>query len=687
MVHKGGYRQHINMNKEEVKKRILKLRETINHYRYLYHVKDVSEISDEALDSLKKELFDLEQEYPDLITPDSPTQRIGGKPLPKFEKFVHPKRMTSFNDAFSKDDVEDWLNRNLKLLTEEDKQNINFYLEPKLDGLAVELIYRNGVLETGSTRGDGFVGENVTQNLKTIESIPLRLRSKEDIEKDLKRKINYNEIIVRGEAVLTKEEFKRINEEKIEKGEEVYANPRNLAAGSIRQLDPKIASERKLDADFYSLASDLGQKTHGEEHEILEILGLKTNNRYNKVCENLEEVFAYYEDLDKKRNDLPYEIDGTVVIINNIRIFDKLGVVGKAPRAAIAFKFPQKEAATILENVEFQTGRTGVVTPVGILKPVVVEGVTISRVTLHNEDEIRRLDLKIGDTVIIARAGDVIPKVIRVLTEMRNGEEIEIVFPSECPACGGSLIKKDALWYCVKKDCFIRKYKEIVHFASKSAFNIVGLGPSIVKTLLDYKLIVDAADLFTLKKGDLFELPLFKEKASSNLINAIQSSKQITLPRFIYALSIKNVGSETANVLAERFHSIENVKKASKEELDSIIDIGEVVAESIYSYFNNRNNIEFIDKLLENGVQIIYEEREASLKGLTFVLTGTLSSITRDEAKERIRKLGGDVSSNVSVNTDYVVVGENPGSKYDKAKKLGVKIIDEKEFHELIQLS
>ena len=687
MVHKGGYRQHINMNKEEVKKRILKLRETINHYRYLYHVKDVSEISDEALDSLKKELFDLEQEYPDLITPDSPTQRIGGKPLPKFEKFVHPKRMTSFNDAFSKDDVEDWLNRNLKLLTEEDKQNINFYLEPKLDGLAVELIYRNGVLETGSTRGDGFVGENVTQNLKTIESIPLRLRSKEDIEKDLKRKINYNEIIVRGEAVLTKEEFKRINEEKIEKGEEVYANPRNLAAGSIRQLDPKIASERKLDADFYSLASDLGQKTHGEEHEILEILGLKTNNRYNKVCENLEEVFAYYEDLDKKRNDLPYEIDGTVVIINNIRIFDKLGVVGKAPRAAIAFKFPQKEAATILENVEFQTGRTGVVTPVGILKPVVVEGVTISRVTLHNEDEIRRLDLKIGDTVIIARAGDVIPKVIRVLTEMRNGEEIEIVFPSECPACGGSLIKKDALWYCVKKDCFIRKYKEIVHFASKSAFNIVGLGPSIVKTLLDYKLIVDAADLFTLKKGDLFELPLFKEKASNNLINAIQSSKQITLPRFIYALSIKNVGSETANVLAERFHSIENVKKASKEELDSIIDIGEVVAESIYSYFNNRNNIEFIDKLLENGVQIIYEERESSLKGLTFVLTGTLSSITRDEAKERIRKLGGDVSSNVSVNTDYVVVGENPGSKYDKAKKLGVKIIDEKEFHELIQLS
>ena len=674
------------MNKEEAEKRILKLRQAINHYRYLYHVKDISEISDEALDSLKKELFDLEQDYPDLITLDSPTQRIGGEPLPKFEKFVHPKRMTSFNDAFSKEDVKDWLNRNLKLLTEDEKQNINFYLEPKLDGLAIELIYRNGVFKIGSTRGDGFVGENVTQNLKTIESIPLRLRSKEEIEKDLKREIEYKEIIVRGEAVLTKEEFKRINAEKIEKGEDPYANPRNLAAGSIRQLDPKIVRERKLDADFYSLVSDLGQKTHDEEHRILEILGFKTNNKYNKTCEKLEEVFDYYEDLNKKRNDLPYEIDGVVITINNNRIFDKLGIVGKAPRAAIALKFPQKEAATILEDVEYQTGRTGVVTPVGILKPVVVEGVTISRVTLHNEDEIRRLDLKIGDTVIIARAGDVIPKVIRVLPEMRNGEEINIIFPSECPTCGGSLIKKEALWYCTKKDCFTRKYKEIVHFASKSACNIGGLGPSIVKTLLDYKLIVNAADLFTLKEGDLIDLPLFKEKASNNLISAIQGSKKITLSRFIYALSIKNVGTETANILAERFHSIDNLKKASKEELDNIVDIGEVVAESIYSYFNNGSNIELINKLLENEVHIIYEKRESSLKGLTFVLTGTLLSITRDEAKERIHKLGGNVSSTVSLNTDYVVVGENPGSKYNKAKKLGIKIIGEKEFNELTQL-
>jgi len=675
------------MEKEEVKKRIKKLRETINHYRYLYHVKDVSEISDEALDSLKKELFNLEQEYPDLITSDSPTQRIGGEPLEKFEKFVHPKRMTSFNDAFSKEDIEDWLNRNSKLLTDEENKNIDFYVEPKLDGLAIELIYRNGVFEVGATRGDGNVGENVTQNLKTIESIPLRLRKKEDVEKDLKREIDYSEIIVRGEAVLTKEEFKRINEERVERGEEVYANPRNLAAGSIRQLDSKITKERNLDADFYSLVSDLGQKTHAEEHQILEILGLKTNNRYNKICKNLKEVFDYYKDFIKKRESLPYEIDGIVVAINNNRIAEKLGIVGKAPRAAIAFKFPQKEAATILEDVEFQTGRTGVVTPVGILKPVVIEGVTISRTTLHNEDEIRKLQLKMRDTVIIARAGDVIPKVVRVLKEMRNGEEKDINFPKKCPACGGPLIKKDALWYCIDKNCFTRRHKEIVHFVSKAAFNIVGLGPNIIKTLLDNKLILDAADLFTLKRGDLLELPGFKEKSSGNLINAIENSKKITLPRFIYSLSIGNVGIETANILADRFHSIKNLIDAEKEDLESIYDIGEVVALSIYSFFKNDNNISFINKLFKNGIDIVYEKKEEKLRGLTFVLTGTLSRITRDEAKEMIRRLGGDISSNVSVNTDYVVAGENPGSKYDRAKKLSVKIIGEKEFYELIKPS
>ena len=667
----------------EAEKRIEQLKKAINHYRYLYHVKDTSEISDEALDSLKKELFDLEEKYPELVTSDSPTQRIGGEPLAKFEKFKHKKRMTSFNDAFSKEDIENWLNRNLKLLTEEERKKITFYTEPKLDGLAIELIYKNGVLEIGATRGDGTIGENVTQNLKTIESIPLRLRTKEEIEKDLGREINYKEIIVRGEAILTKEEFKRINEERKINGEEIYANPRNLAAGSIRQLDSKITSGRKLDADFYSLVSDLGQKKHSDEHEILALLGLKTNNKYNKVCLSLTEVFEAYEKMQQKRNDYPYEIDGLVVLINENEIFEKLGIVGKAPRAGIAYKFPQKEATTILENVEFQTGRTGAITPVGILKPVVIEGVTITRTTLHNEDEIKRLELKIGDTVVIARAGDVIPKVVKVLKEMRSGEEKEIVFPKECPSCFSKTFKKDALWYCLNKNCFNRRYKTIVHFISKPAFDMSGVGPSTIKELLEHKLILDAADLFTLKKGDVMELPLFKEKASSNLIKTIEERKKISLARFIYSLSIPNVGVGTANVLADKFHSLSLLKEASEEDLKNINDVGEVVAGSIVSYFKDLNNLNFIEKLLKQ-VEVFYDEKEEKLKGLTFVLTGTLLKITRDEAKERIRKLGGEVSSSISIKTDYLVIGEKPGSKYEKAKKLGVKIINEKEFYELL---
>ena len=662
------------MEKEEAKKRIAKLKSAINHYRYLYHVKDISKISDEALDSLKKELSNLEQIYPDLITPDSPTQRIGGKPLKKFEKFTHPTRMTSFNDAFSKEDLEDWLNRNLKLLTKEEAQNIDFYVEPKLDGLAIELVYKNGVLETGATRGDGYIGENVTQNLKTIESIPLKLRKKTAL----------NEIIVRGEAVLTKKEFERINKTRLEKGKQPYANPRNLAAGSIRQLNPEITRKRKLSADFYSLVSNLGQKTHNEEHQILAELGFKTNNKYNKVCKTIDEVMDYYKDFIKKRESLPYEVDGIVVSINDNKIAQKLGIVGKAPRSAIAFKFPQKQAVTILEDVEFQIGRTGVVTPVSILKPVNVEGVTISRATLHNEDEIKRLGLKIKDTVVIGRAGDVIPKIIKVLKELRQGHEKEIVFPKKCPACKGPLVKKDALWYCLDKDCFKRKYKEIVHFASKPAFDIVSLGPNIIKKLLENKLIVSASDLFTLKKGDLLELEGFQEKLSENIIHSIQKSKNITLPRFLLALSIKNVGIETANILADKFQSIENIEKAEKEELENIYDIGEVVAESIYSFFKDKQNLAFIEKLLKNGVTLIYEKKQDKFKGFTFVFTGTLLKTTRDKAKESIRSLGGNISDTVSKNTDFLISGKNPGSKYNQAKKLGIKILNEKEFYELI---
>jgi DNA ligase (NAD+) len=424
------------MNKQEAKNRIEKLRELINHHRYLYHVLDKQEISEQALDSLKKELFDLEQEYPDLITSDSPTQRIGGKPLDVFEKIEHQKMMYSLNDAFSREDMDNWENRNNKLLTEEEKNSIKYYCEPKLDGLAIELVYRNGILEIGSTRGDGKIGENVTQNIKTIESIPLNLKTKE------------KEVIVRGEAVITKSDFIKINKQRKKDNLSVYANPRNLAAGSIRQLDSNVAAERKLTADVYSLISDLGQKTHSEEHEILEKLGFKTNNKYNKLCKNLDEVFSFYNYWQKHRETLPFEIDGLVISINDNRIFNKLGIVGKTPRGAIALKFPLMQTTTIVEDIKVQVGRTGAMTPVAILKPVDINGVTITRATLHNEKEIERLGLKIGDTVVVGRAGDVIPEISKVFPELRTGKEKNFKMPDRCPSCETKLIKpeKEIVW-------------------------------------------------------------------------------------------------------------------------------------------------------------------------------------------------------------------------------------------------
>lgn len=655
------------MEKLEAKKRIEKLKKSINHYRYEYHVLNKEEISIEALDSLKKELFELEQQFPEFITKDSPTQRVEGKPLKKFEKFKHPTRMTSFNDAFSKEDIKDWLERNKKLLTEDQKNNLEFYCEPKLDGLAIELIYRKGILEVGATRGDGNIGENVTQNLKTIESIPLSI----DYTK---------EVIVRGEAVITKKAFEKINNEEIKK----YANPRNLAAGTIRQLDSNIVKKRNLDADIYDLVSNLGQKTHEEEHALLEKLGFKTNNKYNRLCNNLEEVFEYYEDLNKKREKLPYEIDGVVVTINNNQIFDKLGIVGKAPRGAIAFKFPQKQATTIIEDVEFQTGRTGAITPVAILKPVLIEGVTVSRATLHNEQEIKRLGIKIGDTVIVGRAGDVIPEIVGAIKELRTGKESSIIIPQKCPTCETELVRKsgDILWFCPNKNCYNRKLRAISHFVSKQAFNIIGLGPNIVKQLMENKLINDAADIFTLKKGDLLELEGFEEKASDNLINAINNSKKITFSKFIFALGIDNVGQETSNILADRYKSLEALKKAKYFDLENILDIGPIVSNSIIEWF--KHNEEFLNKLINVGIKIIYQEKLDKLKGLRFVITGTLNSITRDDLQDKIRSLGGDVSSSVSSNVNYLIVGENPGSKYEKAKKLGIKIITENKLDEFI---
>ena len=688
------------ITKEEARKRIEKLRALIEKYRYSRHVLDKELVPIEVEDSLKKELFDLEQKFPELITPDSPTQRVGGKPLEKFEKVKHPQPMLSFNDAFTKEDMKDWLDRITKLLSKEERKLIDFYCEPKLDGLAIELIYENGILKLASTRGDGLIGEDVTQNLKTIESVPLKLRKIEEIIKDLKKegltKIAQNieknklkEVVVRGEAIITKKNFEIVNKEQKKAGLSPFANPRNLAAGSIRQLDPKITAKRRLDVSIYDLISDLGQETHEQEHKILHILGFKTNNKYSKYCKDLNEVFGFHQYWLKHRERLPYEIDGVVVTVNNNKIFDKLGVVGKAPRGAIAYKFPLKQATTILENVVFQVGRTGAITPVAVLKPVEVAGVTISRATLHNEDEIKRLGAKIGDTVVVGRAGDVIPDIVRVLPELRTGKEKEIKFPKNCPVCGKKLVKPkgEALWRCPNPECSARQREYIYHFISRNAFDIVGLGPKVVDKLLDEGLISDPADLFKLEEGDLIPLERFAEKSAQNLISAIRSKNEIDLPRFIYALGIRNVGEQTARDLAKHFGSLDNLMRAPLEELQKVKDIGPIVAQSIYNFFRDKRNLEFIKKLKKTGVKIITKKKPTHqpLKGKTFVFTGALDSMTREEAKNKVRELGGEVTESVSKRVDFVVAGKEPGFKYQKAKKLNLKIITEKEFLKMIR--
>jgi DNA ligase (NAD+) len=682
--------------KEQIKQRIEKLREVINYHRYLYHVQDKQEISDAALDSLKKELFDLEQKYPEFITPDSPTQRVGGKPLKEFKKFRHPQRMLSFNDAFSKQDIQDWIARISRLLAPAEIKNLDFYCELKIDGLAIELIYENGFFGTGATRGDGIIGEDVTQNLKTIEAIPLSLRKEEEIVKELEKqgfkdiaahikKRGLKDIVARGEVFITKKEFEKINKLQKEKGLPIYANPRNIAAGSVRQLDPKITASRHLDSFAYDLKTNFGQQTHEEIHKILKALGFKTNKN-NKYCKNLDEVFEFHEHWQKNREKLGYEIDGIVVIVNNNKIFEKLGVVGKAPRGAIAFKFAQAEATTKVLDVRLQVGRTGAITPVAVLEPVQVTGITISRATLHNEDEIKRLGLKIGDTVIVGRAGDVIPNIIKVLPELRTGREKNFKMPERCPSCKTKLVKEDVLWRCPNPKCFARRRRSFYHFVSRSAFDIKGLGPKIIDRLLEEGLVQDPSDLFELKQGDIVSLERFAEKSAENLIRAIGEKREIPLARFIYALGIRNVGEETAIDLAEKFGSMEKMKKAKQEDFDSILDIGPVVAKSIYEWFQDKNNLKFLDKL-EKKIIIKKQEtrnKKQSLKGKTFVLTGELETMIRDEAKQKIRELGGDISESVSLKTDYVIVGKEPGSKAEKAKKLGVKTISEKELIKML---
>ncbi|MFA6028049.1 MAG: NAD-dependent DNA ligase LigA [Patescibacteria group bacterium] len=656
------------MNKSEAKARIEKLKKEINHYRYQYHVLDKQEISDAALDSLKRELFILEQEWPVLITPDSPTQRVAGKALAAFHKVAHSKPMLSLVDCFSFDELQDWEKR-IKKLAPQDK--FDYYAEIKMDGLAVNLIYENGLLTQGSTRGDGKIGEDVTSNLKTINSIPLKLNE------PFPKKIE-----VRGEVYMSKKNFEALN--KREEGK--YANPRNIAAGSIRQLDPKIPASRKLDFMAYDIASDIGLATHEQVHQELTRLGFRSNE-HNAHCRDLNEVEKYYEKIGKIRKKFNYWSDGTVINVNDIALFKKLGVAGKAPRGGIAYKYPAEQATTIVEDIQVQVGRTGALTPVAHLKPVSVAGTTVARATLHNEDEIKRLDVRVGDTVIIQKAGDIIPDIVKVLKNLRPNNAKAFIFPKTCPACGSKVLRREGevAHYCSNKQCFAQEKEKLYHFVSKKAFDIDGLGPKIIDQLLEEGLIADAADIFSLRKEDLQLLERFAEKSADNLIKSIAKAKEVSFAKFIYALGIRHVGEETAYDLAGQFGSLSKLINASQEELNKIHEVGEVMAKSVYDFFQDKKNKDLIKKLLQNGVCIrrdaIYRvSANKSITGNTFVLTGTLKTMTRDEAKEKIRQAGGNISSSVSKQTDYVIAGEEPGSKYTKAKKINIKILSEKEF-------
>lgn len=665
----------------EIIERLKKLKQTIEHHRYLYHVLDTAEISEAALDSLKRELVDIETQYPELVTPDSPSQRIAGEPQKQFSKITHVVPQWSFNDAFTEEDVRDFDARVKKMLQKEKgiaQARPTYMCELKIDGLKVVLTYRAGKLVTAATRGNGLVGEDVTMNVKTIESVPLVLTQPIDA-------------IVEGEVWLPKKQFIRLNKEQVARGLEPYANPRNIAAGTIRQLDPRIVADRKLDVFIYDIAelSIPVPATQEAELEMLRDLGFKVN-RQAVHAQTIDDVIAYWKQWQKKKDKQDYQIDGVVLKVNEREYQDALGYTGKAPRFAIAFKFPAEQVTTVVENIVLQVGRTGVLTPVAHLRPVSVAGSTVSRATLHNEDEINRLDVRIGDTVILQKAGDVIPDIVSVLTEMRTGKEKKFVWPTHVAVCGGDgaieRIPGQAAWRCVNKNSFEQQKRKFYHFVSKQAFDIVHLGPKIIDVLLAENLISEYADIFTLERGDLLSLPRFGEKSVDNILESTRKASHVTLARLLVGLSIPHVGEETAYDLAEHFKTINAVRKASQQELEAIEGVGPIVAESVAEFFRSPEQIEPLERLLE---VITIEapqsgKSSAPLAGKTFVLTGTLSRFSRDEAKEKIRHLGGSVSSSVSKETDYVVAGESAGSKLDKAQELGVTILSEDEFVALL---
>lgn len=664
------------MEKIKAEERIEKLRELINDYRYHYHVLDESIMSEAAADSLKHELSLLEAEYPELITPDSPTQRVAGRPLDKFEKVTHEKRMISLADVFSKEEVLDWISRNEKLVP--GGKIYEFFTDIKMDGLACALKYHDGIFYQAVTRGDGLVGEDVTQNVKTIQNIPLKISMQGEVE-------------VRGEIIIFKKDFERLQEEQRKKGEPEFANPRNLAAGSIRQLDPKIAASRPLRFMAYDLVRP-NLPTHKEAYETLRDLGFQTSKE-DKVFKETEkkELFEYIDNLDEYRKGLPFNTDGMVIKINDRKVYDDLGIVGKTPRAAVAFKFPAEETTTKVRDIVISVGRTGAATPVAILEPVVVAGSTVQHASLHNADEIARLDVRIGDTVIIYKAGDIIPQIKEVLVALRpegaDKFDFEKALKTQYPELKFVRLAGEVVYRVEGESSDLILKRALEYYASKPALNIEGLGEKNVVALVDAGLLKSVADLYRLKVEDVASLEGFGELSAKNLISAINASKEASLNKFITALGIRHVGAQTAMALARKFGSLDNLMVATEEDLLEINDIGDVVAESILAYFADEENVKLLEEFKSLGVWPKDEQKtDLPLAGKSYIVTGTLASMGREEAEDRLRELGATVTSSVTRNTTSLIVGEKPGkSKTDKADKLGISRMNEVEFLKLIK--
>jgi len=669
------------LSPREAEERIKRLREQIEYHNYRYYVLDDPEIPDSVYDQLLRELTLMEELFPQFFDPNSPTQRVGAEPADEFAKVEHAVPMLSLQNAFDENELRAYDERIRRMLDR--TEPLDYMCEPKLDGLGVELVYENGAFVSGSTRGDGYVGEDITQNLKTIKSIPLRLHG------------GYPPTLeVRGEVFLSKAAFEELNREREREGLPAFANPRNAAAGSLRQLDPRETAKRPLDMICYAIGRNtLGVKTQAELLERLKQLRFKTNP-LNKLCRGIEEAIEFYRELVEKRHELPFDIDGVVVKVNDFAFQEALGQVSRSPRWAIAAKFAAEQATTVVKDIVVSVGRTGVLTPTAVLEPVRIAGATIQRATLHNQDEIDRLDVRIGDHVIVERAGDVIPGIIGVLKEMRTGNEERFSIPERypvCPECGSKVVRFEGEvgYYCIGAACPAKLREAILHYASRNAAYIEGLGEKLVAQIVERGLVKDLADIYYLKGWQWASLERMAKKSAENLMEALERSKKLPLAKFIYALGIRYIGERTAEILAEHLGSLDAFKNATEDELTQIEEIGPKTAQSVYAFFHDENNLKLIDKLLAAGVEPVEpkrtkDKRRLPLFGKTFVFTGALASTPREQAKALVEKLGGSVASSVSKKVDFVVVGAEPGSKLQKARKLGIKTLTEDEFLEML---